>query len=236
MNTGIYPIHPAKHRPEFQAAWKGPVWGKTPVLEIDYFRPESSSHRPQTRAKLLYGLEGLYGLYRVKDRYVRCVHRRYQDPVYKDSCVEFFVQPCRDRGYFNFEFNCGGTMLASYVVDPKRTENGFTDFTRLRKDDVRHVKVFHTQAKIIEPEIPAPITWFIEFYIPYTLMEKYVGPLEIKPGTIWRGNLYKCADDTSHPHWASWRPVDALDFHLPACFGCFHFMPHQGSDGKLVHP
>jgi len=221
-----YPIYPARERPEFQGLWDGPVWGKAKAIELSHFRPESSDHRPRTQVKLLYGLEGVYGLFHVKDRYVRSIHRRHQDPVYKDSCVEFFVQPLIDGGYFNFEFNCGGTILASYVVDPERTPDGFTDFTPLNKKEVRQVRVFHSQSQIIEPEIQEPVTWLIEFYIPYVLMEKYTGPLEITPELIWRGNFYKCADDTSHPHWAAWAPVDALNFHLPDCFGEFSFMPH----------
>ena len=30
--------------------------------------------------------------------------------------------------------------------------------------------------------------------------------------------FFKCGDKTSHPHWASWNPVDELNFHLPRCF------------------
>ncbi|MEW6117215.1 MAG: carbohydrate-binding family 9-like protein, partial [Nitrospirota bacterium] len=39
----------------------------------------------------------------------------------------------------------------------------------------------------------------------------------------WRANFYKCGDATSHPHWASWAPVEALNFHLPHCFGTICF-------------
>ena len=228
-NIARYPIYPVRERSDFKGAWDGPVWKRVKTLDVAHFRPESSNHRPQTRAKLLYGPEGLYGLFRVEDRYVRCVHRRHQDAVYKDSCVEFFVQPQRSVGYFNFEFNCGGTVLASYVIDPRRTENGFADFTRFTKDDVRQVRIYHSQPKITEPEVRTPLTWFLEFYIPFSLMEKFAGPLEIHPGMTWRGNLYKCADETSHPHWAAWSPVDVLDFHLPRCFGEFHFMPFSAA-------
>ena len=49
-----------------------------------------------------------------RDQYVRCTHRTYGDPVYRDSCVEFFIQPKPGRGYFNFEFNCGGAFLCNY--------------------------------------------------------------------------------------------------------------------------
>lgn len=225
MPVVSYDIHPAWERPEFQGVWDGPAWGRVDVLEINQFRPESSSHRPRTQAKLLYGYDTLYGIFRAEDQFVRCVHRRHQDPVYKDSCVEFFVQPHAEGGYFNFEFNCGGTLLASYVTDHQRTDNGFAGFSRLSKADVRDITIYHSHPNIIDPEIRHPLTWFIEFGIPYRLLERYAGPLEINAENSWRGNFYKCADDTSHPHWASWSPVDALNFHLPHCFGVLAFAP-----------
>ena len=224
MTTKLHPVFPARKRPEFKGQWDGAAWQKAPVMEIAHFRPESSDHRPVTRAKLLYSLEGLYGLFQVQDRYVRCVHRRYQDPVYNDSCVEFFVQPIGGKGYFNFEFNCGGTILASYIEDPTRTGSSFRVFTKLSKQESRQMMVYHSLPTVIEPEWEQETTWYLEFYIPHTLLEKYTGPVDINPGAIWRANLFKCADQTSHPHWAAWSAVDALNFHLPHCFGAIQFM------------
>jgi hypothetical protein len=72
---------------------------------------------------------------------------------------------------------------------------------------------------VVEPEIQEPTTWFIEFRIPISLLEKYVGPIGDPRGQRWTANFYKCGDKTSHPHWISWAPVDQLNFHLPRCFG-----------------
>ena len=220
-----YPIYPVRHRPNIDGAWDSPVWTDTPFMEISHFRPESSGHHPRTRVKMQYGIEGLYGIFRVDDQYVRSIHRRHQDPVYKDSCVEFFVHPNDKGGYFNFEFNCGGTLLASYVIDPTRMGNGLADCSWLSKEDVRQIKIYHSLPKRTDPEIQEAVTWYLEFYIPFSLLERYTGPLDVKPGVTWRCNFYKCADETSHPHWASWSPVDELNFHLPHCFGELVFMP-----------
>jgi hypothetical protein len=224
MISRPYHMHPAGRRPEFKGQWDSATWQNAPVLEISNFRPESSSHRPQTRAKLLYSIEGIFGLFQVQDRFVRCIHRRYQDPVYKDSCVEFFVQPFGGKGYFNFEFNCGGALRASYIEDPARSGGGFRSYKPLSKQEGRQVHIFHSLPPRIDPEWDEEITWYLEFYIPYLLIEKYTGPVDFSPGTVWRGNLFKCADQTSHPHWASWSAVDALNFHLPHCFGAIEFM------------
>jgi Carbohydrate-binding family 9 len=218
-----YPLRPARQRPELKGLWNSPAWQAAALLEIAHFRSESSDHRPLTQAKLLYDLKHIYGLFRVQDRYVRSVYRRFQDPVCRDSCVEFFVQPHGAQGYFNFEFNCGGTLLASYIVDPERTPAGFKTFTRITKEDSRRVSIYHSLPRVVDPECQDPTTWYLEFRIPFTLLEKYRGPLEIKPGTTWRANLYKCADHSSHPHWASWSPVTALNFHSPPCFGSLRF-------------
>lgn len=222
----LYIVRLANIRPEMQGAWNGPAWQQADTLEIAHFRPESSDHRPRTYARLLYAREGLFGIFRVEDQYVWCVRTHYLDAVSKDSCVEFFVQPKLDKGHFNFEFNCGGALLCFYIVDPTRMPKGFRDFTPLAEADAKQVVIYHSLPQIIEPEIIEPTEWRLEFFIPFALLEKYVGDVGHVRSQEWRANFYKCADDTSHPHWASWSPVDELNFHLPNCFGTIRF------DGK----
>ena len=225
MSLPSYSLYPTFKRPEFKGLWDGIVWSRAPELSVSHFRPESSNHHPLTKAKLLYSLEGLYGLFCVHDRYIRCVHRRFLDPVYKDSCVEFFVQPADVKGYFNFEFNCGGTLLSSYIEDPTRTSSGFKVYRRLTKQEGRQISIYHSLPSLVEPERKNPVIWYLEFFIPFTLLEKYIGHhLDVSPGVLWRANLFKCADETSHPHWASWSAIDVHDFHLPYCFGKIEFM------------
>jgi hypothetical protein len=212
-------------RPPLTAGWDDPAWAGRPVLDIASFRPEGSDHRPRTRAKLAYDDEGLSGLFRVDDRYVRSVHTRFGEPVYEDSCVEVFLQPKPDRGYLNFEMNAGGTLLASHITDHRRTPDGFAAFARLTEEDGRQVGVRSSLPAVVEPEVELPLEWQLAFFVPIRLLEKYVGPTGPLAGQRWRANLYKCGDGTSHPHWASWSPVDALNFHLPHCFGNFAFEP-----------
>jgi hypothetical protein len=54
-------------------------------------------------------------------------------------------------------------------------------------------------------------------------MARYTGPFSVAAGEVWRANFYKCGDETSQPHWAAWHPVEALNFHLPQCFGQLRF-------------
>ena len=156
---------------------------------------------------------------------MRSVHTRFGDPVYQDSCVEIFLQPKPGRGYLNFEMNAGGAILASHVTDHRRTPEGFAAFTKLTAEDGRRVAVRSTLPRVIEPEIDGPVDWQLAFFVPTALLEVYVGPIGPLAGQEWRANLYKCGDRTSRPHWASWSPVDAHNFHLPHCFGRLRFEP-----------
>jgi hypothetical protein len=219
-----YDTYPVSFPPEMKGCWDGSAWQSVAALEVANFRSESSSHRPLTTAKLLYSSENLHAIFKVRDRYIRCIRDQFQDEVYKDSCVEFFVQPRAKRGYFNFEFNCGGALLAYHIVDPTRTPSGFKKFIPLSIEDANRIKIYHSLPQLIDQEIADDTVWFIEFTVPFSLFEKYVGPITPVVGQTWRGNFHKCADDSSHPHWASWAPVDELNFHLPRCFGYLNFM------------
>jgi len=211
--------------PEIDSLWDSTSWQSIPALEVSYYRQESSAHRPQTKCKLLYDQDRIYGIFRVEDRYVRCVHTGFQSEVYKDSCVEFFVQPHAGSGYFNFEFTCGGAMLASYVTDPTRIAGGVKEFIPLTPDDDLQIKRYHSLPPIVEPEITGPITWFLGFSIPFAVLGKYTGTPVEAGGQVWRANFYKCGNETALPHWGSWSPIGELNFHRPADFGEIQFIP-----------
>ena len=206
-----------------QADWADPIWTQAETLEVAHFRPEGSNHRPKTSARMLYDAKGLYGIFRVQDRYVRCLRTQYFDPVWKDSCVEFFAQPEPDRGYFNFEFNCGGAFLCMHITNPERTPDGFKEFVKVPAAIGQTIQVRSSLPQRIDPEIITPVVWTLSFFIPCTLFEHYLGPLGGLAGQVWRGNFFKCADESSHPHWASWSPVDEFNFHRPNCFGSMTF-------------
>jgi hypothetical protein len=213
--------------PELSGLWNGSVWGETPFIFVACFRPESTSHRPHVRCKMLYDDNHIYGLFSVDDRYVQCVHRGFQSPVYEDSCVELFIQPKPDKGYFNFEFNCGGAMLASYVTDPTRIGGQVAGARLLSPEDGQRVAIYSSLPPVIKPEIEDQVSWLLEFSIPFTMLEGYVGSLGKVEGKEWRGNLYKCGNGTSHPHWASWARLSDRNFHAPRDFGALRFAPQH---------
>ena len=200
------------------------TWSRLPMVEVNQFLPQSSSHRPRTIARLAHDEQNIFGRFEVEDEYVRCVRIGYGSEVWKDSCVEFFVEPKPGRGYFNFEFNCGGALLVNHIVDPTRSANGFKDFTRLPESLAKRISVRSSLPQTIEPEITQPTNWTLEFQIPLGLLENYIGSLGNLGGQTWRGNFFKCAEENSHPHWAAWSPVSEFNFHLPQCFGTLRLL------------
>ena len=219
-----YTIRRAVATPEFTGAWDGPAWSRAETLHVAAVHSKSSGHHPDVAAKLLYDTDGLYVHFKVQDRYVRSVGIHPLDPVYQDSCVEFFIQPKPDAGYLNFEANCGGTFLVSYIEDCRRVPGGFAKFRPLAPEWFEKIHCWHSLPAVVEPEITEPVAWQREYFIPFALLEAHVGPLGDIAGQTWRGNFYKGADNSSHPHWAAWAPIgEELNFHQPRYFGEIRF-------------
>lgn len=201
--------------------WDDPAWSSAEILEITDFQSRGSSHRPRTRVRLAHDGEHLHLVFRVEDRWVRSVCRNYQDMVCRDSCVEFFVQPLPDAGYFSFEMNAGGCLLLYYITDPERLpEGGFRAYEKVPSELGRTVQIRSSLPVVVDPEIATPVTWSLSCSIPIALLEHYVGSLSRSSGQSWRGNFFKCGDATSHPHWGMWSPVrEGWSFHQPQAFG-----------------
>lgn len=219
-----YTIQRTTEPPPAETPWEADVWGIAESATIGNVRPESSDHHPLAQVRVLYDDDAMHGIFRVEDRFVRCVHSGFQAPVCRDSCVEFFFEPHVGDGYLNMEFNCGGSFLSYYIRDCTRIgDDGFADFTAMTPEQAASVRVWTSLPERVEPERTEPVVWTLQFRIPFCVVEAFTGPLGKLQGVEWRGNFYKCGDETSHPHWLSWAPVDELNFHLPRCFETLRF-------------
>jgi len=221
-----YLIRKASRKPKLNGDWDGPVWSKADALDLTHFyRTETSHHRPKVQAKVLYDDANVYVSFHVKDRYVRCTREDWNAAVCRDSCVEFFVRPKPKKGYFNFEMTCGGTLLLYYIEDETRTPKGFKKFVEVPRELGKTIQIYHSLPTIVYPEIKKPTKWTVEYAVPLSLFEHYVGKLGKLDGQEWRANFYKCGDATSHPHWASWAPITGpLNFHVPQFFQPIRFV------------
>ncbi len=207
--------------PVIDADWSKPVWNDAQIVTLDYFMGDKPSHHPKVQARLAYDSHFLYGIWRVDDNYVLARSPGHQHYVCVDSCVEFFFTPGGDpeqAGYFNLETNCAGTMwFAAHL--PGQPDAMFTP------DEIAQVTIGTSLKGRIDPEIAKPTPWTLEFKFPIALLEKYSKIQRPAPGVSWRANLYKCADDSSHPHWLTWSEViwPRPSFHVTKFFGVLSF-------------
>ncbi len=206
---------------EVHTQWNGAPWDQIDPLYLRYHMGEKPAHFPNVMAKIAYDPHGIYVIFQVEDRYVKAVRTRHQEGVFKDSCVEFFFSPAGDskEGYFNLEMNCGGTMLFHHQTEPRKNSVHIAD------DDLANIKVVTTLPKTVFPEIAKETTWTAAYHIPFEVLQTYQDLTPPTPGTVWRANFYKCADETSHPHWLTWSKIDfpRPNFHLPEFFGTLEF-------------
>lgn len=226
-----YVIAKATRRPSLKGRWDEPAWHEAPVARLRHFLAQSKSRHPRIEVKAIYQDHGLFVFFRVFDKYVRCVQTEYQAGVCTDSCVEFFAEPRPGRGYFNFEINCGGALLLHYCETPLAAAackpgapRGKPIFNPVPWEHGCQVVIYHSLPQVVDPEISAATEWRVEYFIPFGIFERYLGPLGPIPGQVWRANFYKCGDKTSHPHWVSWAPLGTeLNFHLPQYFAPLRF-------------
>ncbi len=202
-------------------SWDRGAWADIEPLELSCFMGSEPKHRPLTRAKLLYDHSCVHVRFRVEDRYVLAAASRHQDNVCSDSCVELFFAPedRLDHGYFNVEVNCGGTVLLHHQL-ARQTQDVAVDPAFIHRMAVRSSLPRRTP-----PELSHPLVWTVGYRIPFRSLRRYAPVTVPEPGVGWRANLYKCADDSSHPHWLTWAHVDnpTPDFHLREFFGTLRF-------------
>lgn len=216
-----YTVKSVDAPPEIDAVWDKNFWKHITALQLNNFMGNRPEHFPNVQAKICYDKHHLYVIFNVKDRYVRAVEHNLQGAVCKDSCVEFFFTPCTDIsiGYFNLEVNCGGTFLFHFQ------KSRGCEVMSISTEHCSAIKLAHSLPNIVEPEITKPVTWTVEYALPFEILTNYTHMTMPCTGTIWKANFYKCGDATSHPHWLTWNKVEhpTPNFHLPAFFGTLEF-------------
>ncbi len=196
-----------------------PRWEALPRLAVASFHAKSSTHRPTVLVQLGHSGDHLHLRFTVQDRYVLSRATGFNAMVCNDACVEFFFEPVPGLGYFNLEMNASGTPLCYHITDARRVPGGFAAFEKLNADELGAIAITGTLPQTVDPEIAAPLDWALCARIPLAPFARRLGRALPVPGR-WRGNFFKCADESSHPHWGSWAPIgEQLNFHQPDRFG-----------------
>lgn len=204
---------------KMDSEWNKAPWSEIDPLHLSEYMGDEPIHRPRVQVKAAYDQQAVYLIFKVEDRYVKSIREQYQDPVYKDSAVEFFFCPADDtsKGYFNLEVNCGGTALFRHQSMQGKIPIPHSVF--------KDVEIAHSLPRTVDPEIQDPVTWTLEMRLPVQILEEYYDITRPESGARWRANFYKIADESSYPHYLTWSKVNhpKPNFHLPQYFGMLNF-------------
>jgi hypothetical protein len=219
--SSVYRVARLKQPVKIDGIWDKPQWQNIQAIDITNYMGSMPKFQPKAQAKMMYDKDNLYVIFHVQDRYVRCLTKTINGPVWEDAACEFFFAP--DTGspekYFNLEMNCGGTPLMHYNLVPRKESK------ELDIEDIKKIEIAHTLPQIIDPEMGDPVTWTLEYRIPLAMLEKYSRMTHPEKGVEWRANFYKIAENNSNPHYITWSVVEnnKPDFHLPKFFGTLKF-------------
>ncbi|OGO91715.1 MAG: hypothetical protein A2Y17_13155 [Clostridiales bacterium GWF2_38_85] len=178
---------------------------KVNIANIDKF-VWGTAYTPKTYAKLIYVKnKGLALRITCEEKNPKAVYTKFYEPVYKDSCVEMFVT-FDGVSYMNIEMNSNGATLIGFGSS-------------------RHGRT-HIDQLIPIPEVKAEKsenTWNAEIFLPEADILKLYPDFKFESGARFKGNFYKCGDETEIEHYGMWSPVgtEKPDFHRPEYFGDF---------------
>jgi hypothetical protein len=163
--------------------------------------------QPKAAFVIAYGNQAIHLKYYIKEPTVKAEYLNFNDPVFNDSCVEFFVAFDDDGGYYNLEFNCVGTCRGQYGTS--KTDRKFLPESLLKT--IGH----QTRLKARGNE---QIEWELTLSIPIAVFSWHPG-LSLA-GCKAKGNFYKCGDGLPEPHYLCWSNITAEypEFHLKNFF------------------
>ncbi|MBW3545112.1 MAG: hypothetical protein KY428_05825 [Bacteroidetes bacterium] len=168
-------------------------------------------YKPEVSFALAHSNDCLFLKFFVTESFLRATYCNTNDPVYKDSCVEFFIAFNGEAEYYNFEFNCLGTCLAGYGTMqnnrrllPEAVIANIKSLATIKRENTNTKTLFSWQLSLL-----IPIKTFC--------MHALTGLKEAKSSV----NFFKCGDDLPNPHYLSWNAIEATEpnFHLPQFFG-----------------
>ena len=165
-------------------------------------------YTPKVNFRIAHSDDALVVMFEVEEEHMRGVAMSATENVWEDSCVEFFVESPVGDGYYNFEVNCIGTLLAAH----RQTR---TDAQMFSDEEMAQIRHFGSLTKApIDSRGEGQKWWMVEV-IPFSLLGLQKAPKSL------RCNFYKCGDKCDQPHFLSWSPIDKPEpnFHCPEFFG-----------------
>jgi len=172
---------------------------------------EDYSYQPDVRLIISHAENIIYLKFVVNEDAVMARVTEDNGDVWTDSCVEFFIS-FDETGYYNFEFNCIGTLLIRFQKEKNIFELASKEVldTVIRKSSLGTIPF---------EEKTGNQSWELSVAIPVTAFFKH--KIESLSGLKVRCNFYKCGDNLSKPHFLSWSPINypVPNFHIEEFFG-----------------
>lgn len=183
---------------------------------------------PVVRFAIGHNRDRIFLKYYVKEKHITAFYRQINEPVYKDSCVEFFIGFDDAHNYYNLEFNFAGTVLGQY--GGSKIGRRFLDPQLLALISTRAEVKFNDNDQLFE--------WELTIAIPVAVFEFH--EIEDFEGMNCYLNFFKCGDDLPVPHYLAWNEIHtkAPNFHLPEYFkkGWFEHVEVLSPMGKSARP
>ena len=191
----------------------------TQIINLNFMHPKSSAIVPKVSFSGYWNEKGIGGRFDVEDNSILAECTEDMSSIWNDSCVEIFLKPQNMVGHFGFEFNSIGKLYACYIKNETLIDGKFKESFPCTIDDCSLVKRNSLFKKKIFPERIEKTNWWVDFFIPIILLQKYFGEFSFHTNSKLRANFYKCGDKLQNPHWLSWNKIDELNFHKEQCFG-----------------
>ncbi|MFD3000129.1 carbohydrate-binding family 9-like protein [Pontibacter toksunensis] len=174
----------------------------------------ASAAKPDVKFSIAHHSDCIFLKYYVTESTLRAVCLQPNDPVYQDSCVEFFISFEGDEGYYNLEFNCIGTCLMGYGADRHNRQ-------LLPADVITRIK----HLAVIQSASPSSASVLFSWQLTLMIPTEVFSSISSLQGASAKANFYKCGDELPEPHFLAWSEIEAPapDFHLPEFFGQLDF-------------
>jgi hypothetical protein len=178
---------------------------------------DAFSYAPDVKFRIAHSNNQIWLKFYVTENHILAQHTETNSATHRDSCVEFFVDPEQTGSYYNFEFNCIGTVHLAYGAG--RNERTFITPTIIDNE----IQIVSTLGNEALDEKGEEQQWEMTVVIPKSVFIHNKG-LQLNQLTA-NANFYKCGDDTTQPHYLTWSPVGTgrPDFHQPDYFGVLRF-------------
>jgi len=184
------------------------------------------NYRPDVGFSIAHDGRNIFLKYFVEENSVAAVYRETNGPVYKDSCVEFFIDFNDGKGYYNIEFNCAGSCHIGFGNEKEE---------RLQIADAL-IKKIKYQALFKNGGLSHgdTVKWELTLIIPVDVF--YYHELSSLKNKSCRINFYKCGDELPQPHFLSWVHMvsEHPNFHLPQFFKESYFTDNSVIPADLM--